>query len=77
LKNKDKFKTKQIRNGSDTSEQSDDVRLKGITFAIMKNISLKGTKGYFFMDKLIKEVFELVFASMNKDLDIIVKELSS
>ncbi len=76
LKNKDKFKTKQIRNGSDTSEQSDDVRLKSITFAIMKNISLKGTKGYFFMDKLIKEVFELVFANVNKDLDKILQDIS-
>ena len=69
LKNRNKLKSDSKSSGRNGDDGNEDNYLKSVTYAIMKNIALKGTKGYFFMDKLAKEIFDLIFASISKDID--------
>ena len=73
LNNKNKLKSN--NKGRNGEEEDNERHLKNITYAIMKNIGLKGTRGYFFMDKLIGEVFDLVIANVNKDVDNVLQEI--
>lgn len=75
LKNRNKLKSDSKSSGRDGDNENEDNHLKSITYAIMKNIALKGTKGYFFMDKLIQEVFDLVIANVSKDIDNVLTDI--
>lgn len=76
LKNRNKLNDSGKSRNGEEDNRNDENKLKSITYAIMKNIALKGTKGYFFMDKLVKEIFELIYASINKDLDKMIQVIS-
>lgn len=75
LKNRNKLKFDSKSSGRNGDNENEDNHLKSVTYAIMKNIALKGTKGYFFMDKLIQEVFNLVIANVSKDIDNVLTDI--